>query len=71
MLREIEILQGKLWHEQISLLVHTADKIAKEYQSPSKNDAKGSLDCYKLEDRLEECKRILKKYNKQKEEEEV
>lgn len=64
MLRDIEPLQGKLWHEQISMLVHTADKIAKEYQSPFKNDAKGSLDCYQLEDKLADCKKILNRYNK-------
>lgn len=65
MLREIESLQGKPWHEQISMLVQTADKIAKEYQSPFKNDAKGSLDCYRLECKLEDCRRILKRYQQE------
>lgn len=65
---DLEPLQGKPWHEQIDILVNTADKIAKEYQSPFKNDAEGSLDCYKLEDKFTDCKRILKRY-KQKEEE--
>ena len=62
MLRDIEPLQGKPWNEQIEMLVHTADKIAKEYQSPFKNDAKGTLDCYLLEDKFMECKKILKRY---------
>lgn len=65
MLREIEPLQGKEWHEQVDLLVRTADKIVKEYQSPFKNDAKGSLDCYLLEDKLFECKKILNRYKKE------
>jgi hypothetical protein len=43
-------------------LVNTAYRIAREYQSPFKNDAKGTLDCYQLEDKLEDCKRILKRY---------
>ena len=60
---DIEPLQGKPWHEQISMLVQTADKIAKEYQSPLKNDAKGVVDCYQLEDKLEDCRRILKRYH--------
>ena len=47
------------------MLVCTADKIAKEYQSPFKNDAKGTLDCYLLEDKFMECKRILKRYKKE------
>ena len=64
MLREIEPLQGKEWHEQIDMLVCTAEKIAKEYQSPFKNDAKGTLDCYLLEDKIFECKKILKRYKK-------
>ena len=68
MLREIEPLQGKPWHEQISMLVYTAGQIAKEYQSPLKNDAMGSLDCYRLGDKLEDCSRILKRYEKRKEE---
>ena len=68
MLREIEPLQGKSWHEQIGMLVHTADKIAKEYQSPFKNDAKGTLDCFQLEDKFADCKRILKRYEQKEEE---
>lgn len=65
---DLEPLQGKPWHQQIDALVRTADRIAKEYQSPFKNDAKGSLDCYKLEDKLNECKQILKRYKKEEEE---
>lgn len=65
MLIDIEPLQGKSWHEQIDMLVCTADKIAKEYQSPFKNDAKGTLDCYLLEDKFMECKKILKRYKKE------
>ena len=65
MLRDIEPLQGKQWHEQIGMLVQTADRIAKEYQSPFKNDAKGTLDCYLLEDKFDECKKILKRYGKE------
>ena len=65
MLREIEPLQGKPWYEQTSMLVQTADKIVKEYQSPFKNDAKGSLDCYRLECKLEDCRRILKRYQQE------
>lgn len=47
------------------MLVQTADKIVKEYQSPFKNDAKGSLDCYRLECKLEDCRRILKRYQQE------
>lgn len=65
MLRDIEPLQGKPWHEQIGMLVYTADRIAKEYQSPLKNDAKGTLDCYLLEDKLDECKKILRRYERE------
>ena len=65
MLRDIEPLQGKQWHAQIGMLVQTADRIAKEYQSPFKNDAKGTLDCYLLEDKFDECKKILKRYGKE------
>ena len=65
MLRDIEPLQGKPWHEQIGMLVYTADRIAKEYQSPFKNDAKGTLDCYLLEDKLDECKKILRRYERE------
>lgn len=64
---DLEPLQGKPWHEQIAVLVKTADKIAKEYQSPFKNDAKGTLDCYLLEDKLCDCKNILKRYKKEEE----
>ena len=63
MLREIEPLQGKPWHEQIDMLVRTAGKIAKEYQNPLKNDAGGTIDCYQLEDKLTDCKRILSRYH--------
>ena len=64
MLKEIEPLQGKPWHEQIGMLVHTARRIAREYQSPSVNDAKGTLDCYLLEDKFLECRKILERYKK-------
>lgn len=67
MLKEIEPLQEKPWHERISELVMEADKIAKEYQSPFKNDAKGTLDCYRLEDKLIECRKILNRYKKKEE----
>lgn len=67
MLRDLEPLQGKPWHEQISVLVKTADKIAKEYQSPFKNDAKGTLDCYLLEDKLRDCMNIINRHYKKKE----
>lgn len=59
---DLEPLQGKPWHEQLSGLVNTAYRIAREHQSPIKNDAKGVVDCYLLEDKLEDCKRILKRY---------
>lgn len=57
-----EPLQGKPWHEQLSGLVDAARRIVVEYQSPLKNDAKGVVDCYQLEDKLEDCRRILKRY---------
>lgn len=59
---DLEPLQGKPWHEQLADLVNTAYRIVREHQSPLKNDAKGTLDCYQLEDKLEDCKRILKRY---------
>lgn len=59
---DLEPLQGKPWHEQLAGLVNAASRIAREYQSPLKNDAKGTIDCYQLEDKLEDCKRILKRY---------
>ena len=59
---DLEPLQGKPWHEQLAGLVNTAYRIVRENQSPLKNDAKGTLDCYQLEDKLEDCKRILKRY---------
>ena len=62
MLRDLEPLQGKPWHEQIRVLVKTAGKIAKEYQNPLKNDAGGTIDCYLLDDKLSDCIRILKRY---------
>ena len=65
MLCELEQLQGKPWYEQIDMLVTAADKIAKEYQSPFKNDAKGTLDCYLLEDKFVDCRKILKRYKKE------
>lgn len=65
MLRELEPLQGKPWHEQLATLVDTARRIAVEHQSPFKNDANGSLDCYKLEDKLDDCRRILNRYRKE------
>ena len=60
---DLEPLQGKPWHEQLSGLVNTAYQIAREYQSPHKNDAKGTVDCYQLEDKLDDCRRILKRYH--------
>ena len=59
---DLEPLQGKPWHEQLAGLVNAAHQIAREYQSPHKNDAKGTVDCYQLEDKLEDCRRILKRY---------
>lgn len=67
MLKEIEPLQERPWHERIAELVADADKIAKEFQSPFKNDAKGTLDCFLLEDRFTECKKILNRYKKKEE----
>ena len=66
MLRDIEPLQGKSWHERMFMLVDTAGRIAKEHQSPLKNDAKGILDCYRLEDKLGDCIQILKTYKEAK-----
>ena len=60
---DLEPLQGKPWHEQIATLVNAAHRIAIEHQSPLKNDAKGTVDCYQLEDKLEDCRRILKRYH--------
>ena len=60
---DLEPLQGKPWYEQLSGLVNTAYQIAREYQSPLKNDAKGAVDCYQLEDKLDDCRRILKRYH--------
>ena len=62
MLRDTECLAGKPWNEQMELLVRTAIQIAKEYQSPFKNDAKGILECYQLDDKLVECIKILNRY---------
>lgn len=62
---ELESLQGKPWHEQLAGLVNTAYQIAREYQSPIKNDAKGTVDCYQLEDKLDDCRRILKRYQEE------
>lgn len=62
---DLEPLQGKPWHQQIDALVRTADRIAKEYQSPFKNDAKGTLDCYQLEDKLQDCMKILNHYKQE------
>lgn len=59
---DIEHLQRKPWHEQMELLVRAAIQIAKEYQSPFKNDAKGILECYQLDDKLVECIKILNRY---------
>ena len=64
---DLEPLQGKPWNEQLASLVNAAYRIAREYQSPLKNDARGTVDCYQLEDKLEDCKRILKRYEKKKE----
>ena len=64
---DLEPLQGKPWHEQLSGLVNTAYRIAREHQSPLKNDAMGTIDCYQLEDNLLECKKILKRYEKKEE----
>ena len=61
---DLEPLQGKPWHEQLTGLVNVAHRIAKEYQSPLVNDARGTIDCYQLEDKLEDCRRILKRYEK-------
>lgn len=57
-------LQGKPWHERMEALLSAAGKIAREYQSPLKNDAKGTLDCYLLEDKISDCRKILKEYRK-------
>lgn len=46
----------------MELLVRAAIQIAKEYQSPFKNDAKGILECYQLDDKLVECIKILNRY---------
>lgn len=62
---DLEPLQGKPWHQQIDALVRTADRIAKKYQNPLINDAGGTLDCYKLDDKLQDCIHILKRYNKE------
>lgn len=63
----LEPLQGKPCHEQLAILVDAAYRIARECQSPLKNDARGTLDCFQLEDKLEDCKRILKRYEKKEE----
>lgn len=62
---DLEPLQGKPWHEQLSRLVNAAYRIAKEYQSPLKNEAKGVVDCYQLGDKLGDCRRILKRYHQE------
>ena len=59
---DLEQLQGKPWHEVIAILVKSACRVAHQYQNPLLNDAGGTIDCYKLEDKLEDCKRILKRY---------
>ena len=61
-----EPLQGKPWHQQIDALVRTADRIAKKFQNPLINDAGGTLDCYKLDDKLQECMQILNRYSPKK-----
>ena len=63
----LEPLQGKPWHEQLATLVNTAHRIARDYQDPLKNDAKGTLDCYQIDDKLNDCQKILKRYEKKEE----
>lgn len=59
---DLEPLHGMPWHEQMKELVRAAKKIAEEHQSPLKNDAAGTLDCYQLEDKLQDCMKILNNY---------
>lgn len=61
---DIGPLQGKPWHEQLSVLVKEADRIARDYQNPLVNDAGGTIDCYQIGDKLNDCIRILSKYKK-------
>ena len=61
---DLEPLQGKPWNEQLATLVDSAYRIAQDYQNPMKNDAKGTLDCYQLADKFNDCKKILKRYEK-------
>lgn len=60
---DLEELEKKPWHQQLDVLVRTADRIAKEYQNPLKNDAGGTIDCYDISDKLEDCIQILNRYN--------
>lgn len=62
---DLKLLQDLSWSEKLSVLFDAADRIVKEYQSPFKNDAKGSLDCYRIEERLGECRNILKRHKKE------
>lgn len=62
---DLEPLQGKPWHEQLAGLVNAAHRIARDNQSPLNNDAMGIIDCYQLEDKLEDCRRILKRYHQE------
>lgn len=62
---DLEPLQVKPWHEQLAGLVNAAHRIAKKYQNPLLNDAGGTIDCYQLEDKLEDCRRILNRYHQE------
>ena len=57
-----EQLDMRPWYERIDMLVRDAIRIAKDYQNPLSNDARGILDCYQLEDKLSECIKILSRY---------
>lgn len=60
----LNLMQRKPWHERMSVLVGKAYRIAKEYQNPLKNDSGGVIDCYQLDDKLNDCMNILNRYKK-------
>ena len=60
----LNLMQRKPWHERMSALVEKAYRIAKEHQSPLKNDSSGVIDCYQLDDKLNDCMNILNRYKK-------
>ena len=60
----LNLMQRKPWHERMSVLVGKAYRIAKEHQNPLKNDSSGVIDCYQLDDKLNDCMNILNRYKK-------